>query len=284
MARRVLVTGATSGIGEATVRRLLEAGWTVYATARDPADLDALEAAGGRPVELDLADEASIEAAAREVGVDEALDGLVHNAGIGIPGAVEDLPPEAWRDQFQVNVFGPVELTRRLAGPLREAGGRLVFVSSQAAIASVPLYGAYSASKAALESAAAALRAEMRVAGVRVSLVQPGPVETPFQDRSRALLERHVDVDASPHRASYEGVDRAVLEAAPRSTVDDVAQAVERALTARWPPARIPVGRMSWLGVRLAQLLPTALRDRVFRWSIGLEPSEPEEQGRQDSE
>lgn len=270
MARRVLVTGATSGIGEATVDRLLDRGWTVLATARDPADLDGLEAAGARPVELDLADEASIAAAAREVGSDQPLDGIVHNAGIGIPGAVEDLDPSAWHDQFQVNVFGPVELTRRLAGPLREAGGRLVFVSSQAAISSVPLYGAYSASKAALESAGAALRAEMREAGVRVSLVQPGPVETPFQDRSRELLERHVDVDESPHSAAYEGVDRAVLEAAPGPTVDDVARAIERALTARWPPARIPVGRLSWLGVRLSQLLPTGLRDRVFRWSMGL--------------
>lgn len=270
MARRVLVTGATSGIGEATVDRLLDRGWTVLATARDPADLDGLEAAGARPVELDLADEASIAAAAREVGSDQPLDGIVHNAGIGIPGAVEDLDPSAWHDQFQVNVFGPVELTRRLAGPLREAGGRLVFVSSQAAISSVPLYGAYSASKAALESAGAALRAEMREAGVRVSLVQPGPVETPFQNRSRELLERHVDVDESPHGAAYEGVDRAVLEAAPGPTVDDVARAIERALTARWPPARIPVGRLSWLGVRLSQLLPTGLRDRVFRWSMGL--------------
>lgn len=265
MARRVLVTGATSGIGAATVDRLMP-DWTVYATARRTEDLDELEAKGCHPVRLDLTDEASIRACAKAVGLEEGLDGVVHNAGIGIPGAIEDLPPEAWRQQLEVNVLGPTELTRLLSPALRRAKGRIVFVSSQAALTHLPLYGAYCASKQAIETVADTLRVELRDAGVKVSIVQPGPVQTRFQPRSRELLERYVDVDASPHRARYERVDEAIVDAAGSIPVEAVAAAIERGLTARWPPARIPVGRLSWLGAKVAQWLPASLQDRALRW------------------
>jgi NAD(P)-dependent dehydrogenase (short-subunit alcohol dehydrogenase family) len=269
MPGRVLVTGATSGIGEAIVDRLDRVGWTVHATARRDRDLERLGEAGLDPVRLDLEDEASIGAAAAAVDGD-GLEAVVHNVGIGVPGAVEDLGPDAWRTQFRVNLFGPVELTRQLAPALREAGGRLVFVSSQAAIQPAPLYGAYNASKAALEAAADTLRMELAGTGVGVSLVQPGPVETGFQARSRDLLAAHVDVEASRYREAYEGVDERTLDAVPTSSVEDVVDAVERALTARRPPARVPVGRLSWLAARLGQLLPTRARDAIVRRLFGL--------------
>lgn len=269
MERRVLVTGATSGIGKAAVERLVP-DWEVLATARSSDDLARLEAIGTTPVQLDLTDEASIRQAADTVGLDAPLDGLVHNAGIGIPGAVEDLPPAAWRQQFEVNLFGPIELTRQLSTALRAAEGRIVLVSSQAAITHLPLYGAYSSSKTALETVGDTLRAELRPAGVDVSIVQPGPVETGFQPRSRQLLDRHVDVEASPYRRGYERADEAILDAVGEVPVEDVAAAIERGLTARRAPARIPVGRLPWLGAKLASWLPAGMQDRVLRWFFRL--------------
>lgn len=269
MARRVLVTGGTSGIGKATVERLVPE-WDVLATARRPDDLARLDAIGATPIQLDLTDQTSLQQAAEDVGIDTPLDGLVHNAGIGIPGAVEDLSPDAWRQQFGVNVLGPIELTRQLSPALRAAEGRIVLVSSQAAITHLPLYGAYCASKAALEVVGDTLRTELRPAGVRVSMVQPGPVETNFQARSRELLETHVDVEASPHQRAYERVDQALLDAVGEVPVEDVAQAIERGLTARWPPARIPVGRLPWLGAKAAAWMPAWLQDRVLRWFFRL--------------
>lgn len=264
MVRRVLVTGATSGIGEATVSRLLRSDWQVYATARREGDLEALEAQGCTPVRLDLTESGSIREAAQAVGLDSSLDGLVHNAGIGVPGAVEDLGPEAWRQQFSVNVFGPVELTRQLSPALRSGRGRVVFVSSQASITPVPYYGAYCASKAALEAVADALRFELRGSGAKVCIVQPGPVRTEFQGRAGELLDRYVDMEASPHSDAYESIDEAIVETAGTIPVEKVAKAIDRGLTSRWPPARIPVGRWAWMGAVVASWLPAWLQDRVL--------------------
>lgn len=266
MGRRVLLTGATSGIGEATVGRLIDDGWDVLATARRKTDLEALAERGATPVRLDLTDDESIREAAAQVDPSEPLDGLVHNAGVGVLGAIEDLGPDAWRHQFAVNLFGPLELTRQLAPALRAAEGRIVFVSSLAALTHVPLYGAYCTSKSALETAGDTLRAEMASAGVDVTMVEPGPVETRFQPRARELLETYVDVEASPHRRSYERLEDAILGAMGEIPVEKVAKAIERGLTARRPPTRIPVGRLAWIGAKLVGWLPARVQDRVLGW------------------
>jgi NAD(P)-dependent dehydrogenase (short-subunit alcohol dehydrogenase family) len=265
MAERVLVTGASSGIGEAAVERLLSEGFEVWATARSAEDRDRLDDRGARSIGLDLREPREIQTLAAEVG-SEPLDGLVHNAGIGVPGAVEDLDREAWLEQLEVNVVGPATLTRALAGALRDAEGRVVMVSSLAARTHVPFYGAYCASKAALEAAGDTLRAEMGPAGVDVSLVQPGPVATAFQARSRELLAEHVDVEESPHRESYERVAEAILERLPAVTADDVAAAIEECLTARRAPTRVAVGRLASLGTRALGWLPDRTQDRILRW------------------
>lgn len=266
MSGRVLVTGASSGIGAATVQRLLADGWEVHATARRAEDLERLGEIGCEPVRLDLTEDESLREAAVQVGVEAPLDGLVHNAGIGIPGAVEDLAPEAWRQQFEVNVLGPIELTRQLSGALRAGEGRIVVVSSQAALTPVPYYGAYCASKTALETVADTLRLELRPAGVEVTIVQPGPVETEFQERAGELLERYVDVEASPHRARYERIEDVILETIGEVSVEEVASAIERGLTAKRPPTRIPVGRLPWLGAKVGSWLPDRVQDRMLRW------------------
>lgn len=265
MPRRVLVTGATSGIGAEAITRLLDEGWSVYASARRGEDLEALEERGCTSVPLDLTDPESIEEAASTVGTESSLEGLVHNAGIGVPGAVEDLGWEAWHQQFRVNVFGPAVLTRRLSPALRSGQARVVFVSSQAAIMPVPYYGAYCSSKRALEAVGDALRFEMGPAGVDVCMVQPGPVRTGFQGRSQALLDRFVEMEASPHEAAYARVDESIVEAAPSVSVERVVDAIMRGLTGRWVPARIPVGRLAWVGAVVASWLPEGLQDRVLR-------------------
>lgn len=266
MAGRVLVTGATSGIGAATIDRLLDTGWEVHASARRNQDLDVLGKKGCHPVPLDLTDDASIAEAAGAVGVDAPLDGLVHNAGIGIPGAVEDLAPEAWRRQFEVNLFGPIELTRHLAPAIRAAEGRIVLVSSLAALTHLPLYGAYCSSKHALEVVGDTMRAEMADAGVGVTMVEPGPVQTRFQPRARELLERYVDIEASPHRVSYERIEAAILDAMGQVPVEDVAEAIEHGLTARRVPTRVPVGRLAWMGAKLVGWMPSRVQDRLLSW------------------
>lgn len=266
MDARVLVTGATSGIGEATVDLLQAEDVEVWGTARSREDLEALEGRGVHSLELDLADTTSIHEASTTVDPGQPLDGLVHNAGIGVPGAVEDLGPSAWRRQFQVNLFGPVELTRQLAPALRAGRGRIVLVSSLAALTHLPYYGAYSASKAALERVGDTLRLELADAGVDVTTVQPGPVATGFQDRSRLLLEEHVDVEASPHREAYQNVDDLVVDALPTVSTNAVAKAILRGLTAPRPPTRIPVGRLPWIGAKVLTWLPDRMQDRLLDW------------------
>ncbi|MDX1610844.1 MAG: SDR family oxidoreductase [Candidatus Thermoplasmatota archaeon] len=271
MARRVLLTGASSGIGEATVERLLEAGWEVIATGRRPEDLARLEAKGCTAIELDLKERDTIPAVAREILELGPLDAVVHNAGVGVPGAIEDLTPDAWEKQFQVNVFGTLELTRCLVPAVRERKGRFVFISSQAALLALPLYAAYCGSKRALEAAADALRMELAPDGVKVVIVEPGPVTTPFHDRAESQRARYVDEEGSRHEGDYEAMDRAITESVTGKVPPEaVADAVYRALTRRWVPARMHVGKLTWFGTMLARLLPSGLRDRVVRRSMGL--------------
>ncbi len=270
MPGRALVTGASSGIGEATVHRLLDEGWHVYATARRDEDLDRLTEMGCTALRLDLRAEDSIREVAQRVAEEGPVDAVVLNAGLGLPGAVEDLGSGAWQHQFQVNVFGTVQLCRELVPSVREAKGRYVFVSSQAALVSLPLYGAYCGSKKALEAAADALRMELRPDGVKVSIVEPGPVTTPFHDRAETLRADYVDEDGSRWHEDYQAMDRAITEqVAGKVSPEAVADAIYAALTRRWPKARYHVGKLSWIGSVLVRLLPTFLRDRVIRWSMG---------------
>lgn len=271
MAGRVLVTGASGGIGEATVQRLLEEGWQVIATARDDLDLERLEALGCTALRCDLRAVDSIRDVAQRVAEGGGLDGVVLNAGLGLPGAIEDLGPGAWEHQFRVNVFGTVELARQLVPAVREAEGRFVFVSSQAALVSLPLYAAYVGSKKSLEAAADAMRMELREDGVRVSIVEPGPVTTPFHDRAESLRADYIDEAESRWAERYEDMDRTLSEQVTgKIPPEAVADTIHKALTARWPKARYRVGKLSWLGSVIVRLLPTWLRDRIVARTIGL--------------
>src|SRR5919204_489511 len=175
MARgNVLVTGASTGIGEATVRRLLELDFDVAAGVRKDEDADRLSAAGARPVKLDVTDQASIDAARARLG-DAALAGLVNNAGIAVSFPLEFVPIEELRHQLEVNVIGQVAVTQAFLPALRKGRGRIVNVSSIGGRIALPLGGPYNASKFALEGLSDSLRRELRADGIEVSLIEPLP-------------------------------------------------------------------------------------------------------------
>ena len=166
----VLITGCSSGIGHATAERLAAAGWTVYATARKPETLAELEARGCRTLALDVTDEASMEAAVAAVeGEHGSVGALVNNAGYSQSGAIETVPMEKVRAQFETNVFGLVRMCQLVLPAMRAAGrGRIVNVSSMGGKLVFPGGGAYHASKHAVEALSDALRFEVRAFGVRV--------------------------------------------------------------------------------------------------------------------
>jgi short-subunit dehydrogenase len=207
MTRSILITGCSSGIGLDAARTLRERGWRVIATARKPEDLTRLKNfLNVEVLPLELADPQSIATCAiRTLELTRGkLDALFNNAAFGQPGAIEDLTPKLLREQFEVNVFGVHDLTRRLIPAMRKNGtGRIVNCSSVLGMIVAPYRGAYCASKFALEALTTSLRLELEGSGIHVSLIEPGPIRTRFVEHSVNRLLATVDIDNSPHRDVY---------------------------------------------------------------------------------
>ena len=207
--RAVLITGCSSGIGRAAADTLRERGYRTFATARRAADVERLAADGHESLRLDLTDARGIDGA-----LDEILDrtsgrlyGLFNNGGFGQPGAVEDVSVEALRVQFETNVFGWHAVVRRVLPGMRAAGeGRIVQNSSVLGLVALRYRGAYVASKFAIEALTDAMRLELRGSGVRISLIEPGPITSRFRANAHEAFRRHIDVEASPHRDVYRAV------------------------------------------------------------------------------
>ena len=182
ISKAVLITGCSSGIGEATARRLANGGWTVYATARRLEAIEHLKDAGCRTLALDVTDEASMRAAVDEVQRAEGAVGvLVNNAGYSQGGAIEQVPMEAVRAQFETNVFGLIALTQMALGGMREQRwGKVVNIGSMGGRLTFPGAGLYHATKYSLEAISDALRFEVRGFGVDVVLIEPGLIVTEF--------------------------------------------------------------------------------------------------------
>ncbi|HYN96770.1 MAG TPA: SDR family oxidoreductase [Pilimelia sp.] len=224
--RRVLVTGASTGIGRAIAERFVERGWVVLGTSRDPAGLRPEQrVAGVTYLRLDQADAGSIRECAAAAG---GLDLLVNNAGQSQGGALEHLPDDAVRHLFQIDVFGPVELTRLvLPGMRARGGGRIVFVGSLMADFPVPFQGSYAAAKLALRGFVLALRTEVAPFGIAVALVQPGYFKSEINDRR----QWHTAPD-SPYTAQLDRVIARVSgdhrkAADPRLVAEHVARLVD---------------------------------------------------------
>ena len=276
-----LVTGASTGIGRATALRLDRAGHRVFASVRRPEDGASLaEAASDKlvPVELDVTDAKSIDAAANQVdsAVGEAgLDGLVNNAGTAIAGPIELLPVDDWRAQIEVNLIGQVAVTQAFIPALRRARGRLVFISSIGGLLATPYMAPYHASKFGIEAVGDVLRQELRQFGVQVSIVEPGSVATPMWDKGRATAEAiRGNLSAEGQELYGESLARAeemLGQTAGRGAPPEkVAKVVAHALTARRPRTRYLVGADARAMATLKKLLPDRLRDRLVARATGL--------------
>jgi len=266
MAKTVLITGCSSGIGRATAEAFLADEWTVYATARDEAELADLSEAGCETAELDVTNAREVERVVNRI-VDEQgrIDCLVNNAGTAQFGPLEDVPTDALDDQFDVNVYGPHRLIRAVLPHMRDReAGRIINVSSVTGFLATPGEGAYSASKFALEGLSDALRNEVDQYGIEVVLIEPGPVATEFEQRVEASRDRLEESGA--YEAIY-GIqdDRAAIEASDTFGMapEAVATTIKDAATVTDPDPRYPVGRLA-KAAALARHLPDRARDRVW--------------------
>lgn len=272
--RDVLVTGCSSGIGKATALRLARGGYRVWATARRTGDLGELAAAGCETLALDVTDEGSMTAAVAAVEAKaegQALFALVNNAGYGQSGALEELPLERVRRQFETNVFGLLRLTQLVLPGMRRAGrGRIVNLGSMGGRLTFPGGGAYHATKHALEALSDALRFEVGGFGIDVVLVQPGLIRSGFGDAATGSLE---GLGAGgPYAAFDQAVYRVTAEAYTKGPLaklggrpEDVAAVIERALAARRPRPRYRVTASASLLMTLRALLP----DRAWDAFVG---------------
>lgn len=256
----VLITGASSGIGAASASLLLARGFRVFGTSRDP---------GARSLDpevswlaLDVGDEESARKAVAEVrAAGGGLDALVCNAGIGIFGSVEEVPIARAQEQLDTNFFGVLRTLRAVLPHMRGAGkGRIVLVGSLAGRAPIPFQAHYSASKAAVDALALALRNELHAHGVSVSLVEPGDIRTEFNDNTKWQS------DGSAYGEGIRSSERVIRESLPKAPGPElVAKAVLRALTDRRARVRYTVGPDSWLVPIGRRLLPDWLMLRFIR-------------------
>lgn len=273
----VLVTGAGSGIGLATVQALLQAGHPVYAAARRPTHLQMLQDLGAHALPLDVRDADQVQAAAQHLqhqGL--GLWGLVHNAGVGGLGVLTSWSDTDLHDLFNTNVYGPHRLTRALLPLLLAARGRVVCIGSQGGSITSPFMGPYTMSKHALEAYAACLLQELTPHGVAVSIVQPGAVATDIGDNGRVANVARLQSTAAPFDAAAAAVLQ-VLHEAPALQSDlpesnsnrrcaspqAVAQVVMQALFDPSPQARYLVGTR-WEGDRVVQALTQRLLDAAL--------------------
>lgn len=259
--RTALVTGASSGIGQACAVRLHHNGWRVLSGVRREGDAPE----GTEEVLLDVTDAEQIQAAA---GLVEGLDGLVNNAGIALAAPLEFIPPEELRHQLEVNLVGQVAVTQAFMPALRRAKGRIVFMGSIAGKSALPFLGPYAASKHGLEAVADSLRLELRPFGIHVSIVEPGTIKTPIWTRSAARADELIESSDGQLGELY-GVrisafrQIAMKRGAAGASADAVAKVVEEALTADRPHTRYLVGRDAKLRAGFERL-PDRLRDRIY--------------------
>ena len=275
--KSVLVTGASTGIGEACALRLDRLGHRVYAGVRSEEHARGLRRRGSDrivPVFLDVTDQAQIDAAAKQIGGGGRLDGVVNNAGIGRGGPLEYLPLEVWREQLEVNVLGQVAVTKAVLPFIRAAGGRIVFIGSIGGRVATMLMGPYNASKFAIEAIGESLRSELHPWGIGVSVVEPGAIKTPIWDKARQQadrLERALPEEARTRYVRHIAAIRKAIEMQDRQGVspDKVAATVERALFSPRPKTRYLVGTDARVQALLVRWLPDRPREAIIRRFAG---------------
>ena len=259
----IIVTGCSSGIGAYCARALAKDGWRVFATARKPEDIAALEADGLEALYLDYTDQASItalvEAVAERTG--GRIDALFNNGAYGQPGAVEDVSTDVLRAQFEANFFGWHELTRQVLPFMRARGhGRIVQCSSILGLLPYRYRGPYSASKYALEAMSLTLRMELEGTGIFVSLIEPGPIASRFTANALKHIHDNIDLEGSHHAAEYKKQLARLDGSGPpnksRLEPDAVHAVLLKALTAKRPRPHYPVTTPARQGMILKRIMP----------------------------
>jgi NAD(P)-dependent dehydrogenase (short-subunit alcohol dehydrogenase family) len=270
----VLVTGASTGIGEATVLHLKTLGFDAVGAVRKDEDAERLEGRGIRTVRIDVTDSGQIAAARDELG-DLPLAGLVNNAGIAVAAPLEFLPVERLRQQLEINLIGQMAVTQAFLPALRRGRGRLVMVSSIGGRVALPLVSAYNASKFGLEGMTDSLRRELRGQGVDVILVEPGGVKTPIWRKGQELADEMLeDVPPEAERlygrlieSVRTGTQRIATETGAEPTA--VAEVIGEALTASRPRTRYLVGRDAKMRAYMSRVLPDRVMDRMIARALG---------------
>ena len=270
--RTALVTGASSGIGEDTARKLQALGYIVYGAARRTDRLQALVTDGIRPLTMDVTDDASMTA-----GVDRILeetgriDVLVNNAGYGSFGAIEDVPIDEARRQFEVNVFGLARLTQLITPHMRTQGsGTIINISSMGGKLTTPLGGWYHATKYAVEALSDALRMELRPFGIDVVVVEPGGIRTEWGAIAADHLEATADGSAYADQIrAVAGAMRSESNQRHYSPPMVIARTVGKIVTARRPRTRYAVGFLAKPLIAVRRVLPDRAFDRIIGAAFG---------------
>ena len=273
--KNLVITGASTGIGQACALHLDSLGWRVFAGVRKQADADLLqEKASGQltPIFIDVTKPDTITTAAElvtEAVNDEGLTGLVNNAGIAVGGPLEFLPVENLRQQLEINVIGQVAVTQAFLPLLRKARGRVVNMSSISGRIAMPFFGPYSASKFALEALSDSLRRELYPWGIDVISIQPGAIDTPIWDKGLSAGEKVAASLPEEGKQLYgpllDNLRETVLDTANKGIPpQEVANAVTHALSAKRPKTRYVIGKDAKLAAFVVKLLPDRWRDRLI--------------------
>lgn len=270
--KTIIVTGASSGIGAYCARALHKDGWRVFATVRRQEDRLPLEADGIETFLMDYRDQESLDRLVADVleRTDGRMDALYNNGAYGQPGAVEDLPVEALREQFETNLFGWHHLTRLVLPAMRRAeSGRIVQCSSILGLVPYRWRGAYTASKYALEGLSLTLRMELEGSGIFVSLIEPGPIASRFTANALAHIRENIDLEGSVHAAAYRRELARLDGTGPVNRYklgpEAVYKVLRDALTSARPRPHYLVTTPAKRGYFLKKLLPADLFYRLLR-------------------
>jgi NAD(P)-dependent dehydrogenase (short-subunit alcohol dehydrogenase family) len=271
--KAALITGCSSGIGHATAEHLAARGWKVYATARRTESIADLGERGCKTLALDVTDEGSMQAAVTAVeDAEGAVGALVNNAGYSQSGALETLPLDRLRAQFETNVFGLVRMCQLvLPGMRRQGAGRIVNVSSMGGRLTFPGGGAYHGTKHAVEALSDALRFEVRGFGIDVVVIEPGLIKTRFGETAAGSIDAAPATGDDPYADFNAAVGTATAQVydGPLARLgggpETVARAIERAISSRRPKTRYKVTPSARLALAQRRLLPDRAWDAFLR-------------------
>jgi len=274
----ILITGCSSGIGYEAAKMLRQMGWQVFASCRRAEDAERLRREGfAYALQLDVDDSGSIQTAFDGIlsQTGGTLDAFFSKAGSGRVGAVEDVPRQALREQFETNVFGAWECLNAAMRVFRRQGhGRIVNNSSVLGLAAMRFRGAYTTTKFALEGWSDVLRLELAGSGIYVSLIEPGPIKSHFRGNAYQQFQHWIDLDNSRYKDRYLAMINRLQSDKPLPFTlppEAVVQKLIHAIESPRPKARYYVTAVTWQMGSAKRLLPTFLLDRLILWLAGRE-------------